>query len=114
MFRWLRRRLDREHCKLIYQNFAAATDSELRTYMLFNGEDTMPLDAIVLITNEQRHRMRAGQRLTNEDVDRALTINKDLRRFHDHNHHPDRGGFDQTYAPLGGWKMYFEDNGTVP
>jgi hypothetical protein len=82
--------------------------------MLFNGEDITPLDAIALITNEQRHRMRAGQRLTNADVDRALEINRDLRRFHCHNHHPDRSGFDRAYAPLGGWEMYFEDNGVVP
>jgi hypothetical protein len=114
MFRWLRRRLDREHCKLVYQNFAAAADGELRCYMLFNGEDTVPLDAIALITNEQRHPMRSGQRLTNEDVDRALLMNKDLRRFHYRNHHPDRADFNRTYAPLGGWQMYFEDHGTVP
>jgi hypothetical protein len=114
VFGWLRRRLDREHCKLIYQNFAAATDSELRTYMLFNGEDIVPLDAIVLITNEQRHRLRSGHRLTGKDVDRALLINKDLRRFHDRNHHPDRHAFDRVYAPLGGWEMYFELNGTIP
>lgn len=82
--------------------------------MLFNGGDITPLDAIALITNEQRHRMRAGQRLTNEDVDRALKINRDLRRFHYHNQHPDHSGFDQTYAPFGGWEMYFEDNGPIP
>lgn len=82
--------------------------------MLFNGEEVEVLEAIALITNEQRHRLRSGQRLTNQDVDRALKINKDLRRFYDRNHHPDRAGFDQAYAPLGGWDMYFEDNGTIP
>jgi hypothetical protein len=82
--------------------------------MLFNGEDITPLDAIALITNEQRYRMRAGQRLTNADVDRALKINRDLRRLHYHNHHPYRSGLDRTYAPLGGWGVYFEDNGNVP
>jgi hypothetical protein len=83
-------------------------------YMLFNGEDPTPPTVIALITNEQRHRLREGERLTHEDIERALKINNDLRRFHDHNHHPGRGGFDQTYTPLGGWKMYFEDHGAIP
>ncbi len=82
--------------------------------MLFNGEEVAALDAIALITNEQRHRLRSGQRLSSEDVDRALKVNKDLRRLYDHNSRPNRGGFDQVYAPLGGWDFYFERNGTVP
>ena len=45
-----------------------------------------------------------------DEVDAAFRINKELRRLFDVYGRRDRGGFDQVYQPLGGWKRYFERN----
>lgn len=114
MFGWLRRRIDAEHCRLIFQNCEAARDSELRLYILFNGNDPEPLESLAVESEAHRAKLRSGNRLSNTDVERALAINMDLRRLHDHNHRTGRESFDSVYCPLGGWKFWHERNGYIP
>ena len=56
--------------------------------------------------------LASGEKLTSDDIDAALVMNKGLRVLFDQHARKGRGAFDALYQPLGGWKRYFgrEDN----
>lgn len=114
MFGWLRRRLEREHAKLVYQNCAAAEDGELKIYVLVNGGTPEHLEEMLFASQDHRAHIRSGKKLSHKQIEIALELNKNLRRLYDQNARKGRGSFDDVYQPLGGWSGYFERNGYMP
>ena len=114
MIGWLKSRLLRERRKLASQTYRAATDLEVPLKALM-------MDGIVIkhFYNEAEkssvslaEALASGKKINEDLIESTLNVNKNMRRLYDVYGRKDRGSFDAAYAPLGGWKMYFEDHTT--
>ena len=110
MFRWLKRRLVKEHQKLLFQNEAAATDPELKTRLLFLGqhEAAMSLDGLSLIAMDMLAKGVPSNGLQPDHCEIGLRINKELRLLFEIGYEANAAQFDPKYTPLGGWDCYNE------
>ncbi len=110
MFRWLKRRLVREHQKLLWQNEAAATDPELKTRLLFLGrhESADGLDNLSWIATDMLAKGVPPNGLQPEQFEIGFRINRELRALFEIGYEASATQFDPKYAPLGGWDSYHE------
>ena len=110
MFGWLKRRLVREHRKLLWQNERAANDGEMMFRLRVGGFDDA-VDALKLMGAVSRSYLEQGvpaEGLPDSTVEQCLRMNKNLRRFSEVAFEEGPSKFDRRYAPLGGWASYFE------
>lgn len=102
MFKWLKRRMVREHAKLLVQNRQAceiladgwyAEKDDLRDHLL---RKLVIVDGLVA-----QFDLTVG--LEQDVVGYLLDLNKELRRIHEAGPALIGEGFDQAYRPLGGY-----------
>ncbi len=112
MFGWLKRRVLKEHLKLLWQNDAVSSDPELKTRLLFGGDHELAdrLDEI----GSEASRMYAGgvpsAGLSNHQFELGISLNRELRRTFEVGYVLGPSKFDPKYTPLGGWEFYYERN----
>ena len=103
VFGWLRRRLVREHVKLLIQNSAAcqvlnegwyANDSEVSNFLKRRG----------VIVSGISHDFDRLTGFPGEVANYLLELNKELCRLHGAGPEIAGEGFDNQYEPLGGYK----------
>ncbi len=106
----MKRRQALEHRKLAWQNFRASHDPEMKTIAGFKG-DWDAFDGYDSARDFSKYfatQLASGEKLTSDDIDAALVMNKGLRALFDQHARKGRGTFDALYRPLEGWKRYFE------
>ena len=110
MFNWLKRRMLRAHQKLLWQNEAVATDTELKTRLLFQGRSDLVqgLDSIASVATEMAAIEVPPNGLPQEQCEIGLKINRDLRKLFEIGYQARATQFDPKYTPLGGWDMFYE------
>lgn len=110
MFGWLKRRIVSERRRLAWQNFEAAHDGEMKILcgMYGNWDGFDGYDPARKFAEYFIEKLASGERLSTDDMDAALKLNKGLRRLYDEHGRKGRGTFDAVYQPLLGWTDYFE------
>jgi hypothetical protein len=107
---WLTKRLLREQSKLLCQNGKAA-EGTLAGYFHADPVTQSWLAAISREVRETSLRYEPHERLSPDDLERQLQINRELRRLYDTTASRYLENFDTAHTPLGGWKFWFERQG---
>ena len=110
MFGWLKRRLLREHRKLLWQNQAVATDHELKTRLLFAGRHDLAdgFDSLSGVALDMFAKGVPPSGLTDNFFKIGLQINRDFRYLFEVAYNARPSQFDPKYVPLGGWAGYYD------
>lgn len=102
--------MERELRMLAYQTFKAATDSSMPFLCWSKGGAYIPeiYEAFELTSTELIVCLAAGEAASLELREHCFDANRHLRRNYDQYGLVGGKTFDQKYAPLGGWKDYFQ------
>lgn len=99
MFGFLKKKIAREHLKLMYQNAIAVEYIQAFDHELANSLRAQ--------FNAVNSKWTPGQPLPDDLVDLMLNANKALRRIYDQTPAKYLKSFDQEYQPIMGWKNYY-------
>ena len=102
MFGWLRKRLVREHAKLVIQT-STACEVLSEGWYANDRDSSEPLKRRGVIVSEIAWKFDKSAGLPGDVVDYLLQLNKELRRLHDAGPALAGEGFDKAYEPLGGY-----------
>ena len=103
---WLRRRLRREHQKLLYQNSRAAEGS-LAGYFWNNEQELNWLAGIATEVTQASERVGPDGLLANDDFQGQIKANRELRRLYDSTASRHVKSFDEAHTPQGGRKAWY-------
>lgn len=97
---------------LLIQNDKAAADLTIGMGLLVRGSDrdVRIYEKASRVCPEMLEDGVPETGLPPDVVERALTINRELRRVFEVATLKPAGEFDQNYSPIGGWKLYFKHN----
>lgn len=105
MFSFLRKRILKEHMKLVTQNHRALAYLSAFLPAAANQQHTAFLENV-------NSAWQPGEKLSDDALRLLLAMNKDLRRAYDAS--PARGfgmkAFDEQFKPLLGWEEYYSQN----
>ena len=108
MFKWLRKRQEKEILKLVILNRRA---SEFLLMYYKDGSRPSFYPYLEQVNAQAGSLTIIGRRLSkmpNGQITEWLKINKDLRRFYDDTNTVFFKKFDQQFTPLEGWDQYIE------